>query len=260
MTIDVRDHNRRAWDRQVAGNNPWTIPVSPEQVARARSGDWQVVLTPTRPVPREWFGDLTGARVLGLASAGGQQCPLFAAAGANVTVLDNSPAQLDRDRQVAAREGLDIECIEGDMRDLSALANDSFDLIFHPVANCFVPDVRPVWREAQRVLRPGGALLAGFANPVLYMFDDDKMRQGVLEVRHSLPYSDLTSISDEERRELYGDDEPLSFGHTLTDQIGGQLEAGLVVTDLYEDVWGGDEQVIDRFMSSFIATRAMKLG
>lgn len=258
MTTDVRAFNRRAWDRQVATGNPWTVPVTSEQIARARAGDWQVVLTPVKPVPRAWFGELAGARVLGLASGGGQQCPLFAAAGARVTVYDNSPAQLARDREVAERDGLELETIEGDMADLSALADDSFDLIFHPVSNCFVPDVRPVWREAYRVLRPGGALLAGFCNPVAYVFDDAKMTAGELEVRHSIPYSDLTSVTAEERIALWGADEPLNFGHSLDDQLGGQTDAGLHIVGFYEDIWGSDERPLDRYLPSFIATRALK--
>jgi len=259
MDTDVRAYNRRAWDRQVACGNQWTVPLTPEKVASARRGEWEVLLTPIKPVPREWFGELEGARVLGLACGGGQQCAIFAAAGALVTVYDNSPEQLARDRQVAERDGLEVTCVEGDMADLSAFADASFDLIFHPVSNCFVQDVRPVWREAHRVLRPGGALLSGFCNPLMYMFDDAKMQRGELEVRHALPYSDLTSLPDEERRALYGEDEPLSFGHTLTDQIGGQVDAGLAVTGFYEDGWGSDSQPLDRFTSSFVATRALKL-
>ena len=157
-------------------------------IAAARRGDWQLVLTPTRPVPREWFPKLAGEAVLCLASGGGQQAPVLAAAGAVVTVLDNSPAQLAQDRLVAERERLDIQTLLGDMADLSAFADGAFGLIFHPCANCFAPEVRPVWREAFRVLRPGGVLLAGFVNPALYLFDDARAEQGELVVRHAVPY------------------------------------------------------------------------
>jgi SAM-dependent methyltransferase len=256
--MNVREYNRRAWDAQVEQGNPWTVPVSSEEVARARAGDWSIVLTPTRPVPRAWFGDLAGAAVLGLASAGGQQGPILAAAGARVTVLDNSPAQLARDREVAARDGLELTCVEGDMADLHRFADASFDLIVHPCSNCFVPEVRPVWREAYRVLRPGGALLAGFTNPMRYLFDDAAMQRGELTVRHRLPYSDL-DLTEAERAAL-GQDTPLEFSHTLADQLGGQLEAGFVLTDLFEDRYpadGGD--VLSAYLDTFIATRAVKL-
>jgi hypothetical protein len=86
--MNIREHNRDAWNREVGKNNKWTIPVTPETIVKARQGDWQIVLTPTIPVPIDWFPQLKGADVLCLASGGGQQGPVLAAAGANVTVLD----------------------------------------------------------------------------------------------------------------------------------------------------------------------------
>ena len=144
---------------QVEGGNPWTIPVSPQQVADARSGQWEIYLTPTRPVPESWFPSLVETSVLCLASDGGQQGPILAAAGAEVTVYDNSPRQLEQDRNVAKANGLQLRTVEGDMRDLSVFSDEKFDLMIHPVSNTFVPEVKPVWREAYRVLRAGGYLL-----------------------------------------------------------------------------------------------------
>jgi SAM-dependent methyltransferase len=254
--MDVTDYNRRAWDTLVARGDRWTVPVSAEAVAAARRGEWQVVLTPTRPVPRHWFGELAGRDVLCLASGGGQQGPILAAAGARVTVLDQSPAQLGRDRDTAARDGLTLEAVEGDMRDLSRFADGRFDLVFHPCSNCFIPDIRPVWRESYRVLRPGGALLAGFGNPLLYLFDDALAGQGRLVVRHTIPYSDVGQLSDEERRRYTDVDEPLVFGHPLEDQIGGQLDAGFVLAGFYEDRDPGHP--LAKHIAAFAATRAVK--
>lgn len=255
--MDVRAYNRRAWDEQVRQGNRWTQPVTPEVIAAARRGDWQLVLTPTIPVPREWYPDpLAGARVLCLASGGGQQGPVLAAAGAQVTVLDNSPSQLAQDRLVADREGLAVRTVEGDMADLSAFADGSFDLVFHPVSNCFSKEVLPVWREAHRVLRQGGALLAGFHNPLVYIFDLNLADQGELQVRYSLPYSDLDSLSPEEFQEYLDSGSPLEFSHTLEEQIGGQLQAGFLLAGMYEDI--NPETVFARYFPSFIATRAIK--
>ena len=188
---DILDYNQRAWDRQVERGNPWTVPVTAEEVARARTGDWRIVLTPTKPVPAEWFPPLDGLDVLCLASGGGQQGPILAAAGAKVTVFDNSPSQLAQDRMVADREALTIETHQGDMADLSVFPDESFDLIVHPVSNVFVPDVKPVWREAFRVLKPGGYLLAGFMNPVHYLFDFLALERGEFRVAHRIPYPTL---------------------------------------------------------------------
>jgi SAM-dependent methyltransferase len=255
--MDVRSYNRDAWDREVASGNRWTVPVDAEAIARARAGQWSVLLTNNMPVPRRWFpADLAGCAILGLASAGGQQGPLLAAAGANVTVLDNSPAQLERDRAVAQELGLALEVVEGDMAELSAFADGQFDLVFHPTSNCFVPDVLPVWREAARVLAPGGALLAGFLNPVTFIFDPVRAEHNELVVRHSIPYSDVTSLTDDERAAVIRNG-PLVFGHTLEDQLGGQLAAGLVLVDMYEDRHGGDD-AIARILPTMMATRAIK--
>jgi SAM-dependent methyltransferase len=254
--MNVLAYNREAWNNRVAEGNRWTVPVSPETIAAARRGDWQILLTPKKPVPRAWFPELGGLEVLCLASGGGQQAPILAAAGARVTLLDNSPAQLAQDRLVAEREGLSIAAVQGDMADLSAFADGRFGLIFHPVSNCFAPQIRPVWREAFRVLRPGGVLVAGFANPILYIFDEAASEKGELRVRHTIPYSDLTSMTDEERRQSAAKHEPLNFGHTLEDQIGGQLDAGFMLTGFYED--GDPAYPLAKYLPVFIATRALK--
>jgi SAM-dependent methyltransferase len=254
--MDIREYNRSAWDKEVERGNEWTQPVSPEVIAAARQGRWEVLLTETKPVPRDWFPDLNSLDVLCLASGGGQQAPILAAAGARVTVFDNSPKQLEQDRKVAERENLSLVTVEGDMANLSEFADESFDLIFHPCSNLFIPDVRPVWKEAFRVLRRGGVLLAGFVNPVIYLFDDRLTERSMLQVKHALPYSDLHSLSKEECRQLIEKGEPLEFGHTLSDQLGGQTNAGFVITAFYED--RHRTLPAAKYTPTYIATRAVK--
>ncbi|MFN2196953.1 MAG: class I SAM-dependent methyltransferase [Anaerolineales bacterium] len=260
---DVVRYNQAAWEREVSAGNRWTIPVSSEAVAAARRGEFEILLTPTIPVPKDWFPHpLIGKEVLCLASGGGQQGPLMAAAGAHVTVFDNAPAQLDRDRMVAERENLEIRTVRGDMRDLSVFPDARFDLILHPVSNNFAPDIRPVWQEAYRVLCPGGALLSGFGNPVIYIFDWRVIDvEGRLEVRYPLPYTDLEHLPEEELARLLEAGQPLEFSHTLDDQIGGQIAAGFVIAGFYEDGSPPDEQdLINAYLPTFIATRAIKLA
>lgn len=96
--MDIVKYNQVAWDNQSRQQqSPWVQPVTPQDIAAAKSGQWQVILTPTKPVPADWFGDLQNKEVLGLASGGGQQVPILAAAGAGATVtsFDNSPEQLN---------------------------------------------------------------------------------------------------------------------------------------------------------------------
>ena len=254
--MDIQGYNRDAWDEEVEHGNQWTVPIGPDVIEAARRGRWEIVLTDTKPVPNEWFPDLEGADVLCLASGGGQQAPVLAA-GANVTVLDNSPKQLAQDRLVAERDSLTLETVQGDMADLSRFADDSFDLVFHPVSNLFAPDVRPVWAEAFRVLRRGGSLLAGFLNPAVYIFDLELAdRSGELRVRYALPYADATSLDEEERLQKIDRGEPLEFSHSLEDQIGGQIDAGFLIAGFYEDRHRDD--TIAAHMPTFIATRAIK--
>ncbi|QEG24239.1 class I SAM-dependent methyltransferase [Mariniblastus fucicola] len=255
---DPAKHNRKAWDSLVSKGNRWTVPVTGEQIAAAKAGDWKIVLTPEKPVPDDWLKPVAGKKILCLAGGGGQQAPILAAAGAEVTTLDNSPSQLEQDRLVASREGLAIETVLGDMRDLSAFENESFDVIVNPCSNSFVPDVNPVWKECHRVLKPGGSLMVGFINPLTHIFDYEKMEAGDLEVRHKIPYSDY-DLPEAERQALIDQDEPLWFGHSLEDQIGGQIEAGFVITGFYEDRWPELAALSDR-INLLIATRALKVA
>ena len=257
---DIVEHNRQAWNAQsVSGTCEWSKPVDAAAIAAARAGNWSVVLTPTIAVPMDWFGDIKGKRVLGLASGGGQQVPIFAAAGATVTCMDASDQQLALDGEVAMREGLGLHLERGDMADLSRFEDESFDLIFHPVSNSFAKDVRPVWRECHRVLAPGGRLLAGFMNPVIYALDWEKMEKtGEMELRYPLPFSDLDHLPKNELKAKLDKGEILEFGHTLQDQIGGQIAAGFSIHGFYEDDWGGDRYPISKLMNSAIATLAVK--
>jgi SAM-dependent methyltransferase len=254
--MDIRAYNRNAWNRYVdGGKSLWTQPVSPEIIARARKGDFSILLTEQKPVPREWFPPLTGLDTLCLACGGGQQGPVLAAAGANVTVFDNSPRQLDQDRFVAKREGLaNLKTVEGDMRDLSVFEDESFDFIFHPVSNLFIHEIRPVWHEAFRVLRHGGMLLAGFMNPVFYMFDLEKADNGILEVKYKLPHADIDHPEIAEKLMAAGD--ALEHSHSLTEQLGGQMNAGFHITGLYEDRHSGS--AVSDYTPTYIATRAIK--
>jgi len=258
--LDIVGINKKAWNNEVDTKNPWTIPVSFEEISRARNGDWKIVLTPTKPIPPEWYPPLQGKDVLCLASGGGQQGPILAAAGANVTVLDNSPRQLAQDRMVAERDGLELNLVEGDMADLSMFEDGSFDLIIHPVSNIFVPDVDPVWREAYRVLRPSGSLLSGLCNPAVYLFEVDVIKDiDTLNVVHKIPYSDEKDLDEEMRKKYIDNKVPFEYSHTLEDLIGGQIKAGFILTGFFED--GLNEEIknsIFDMMPCFIATRAQK--
>lgn len=252
-------HNQAAWDKLAAQDCEWSRPVSPQAIAAARQGDWSVRLIPD-DLPGHWLGEVAGLDILCLASAGGQQAPILAAAGATVTVLDASEGQLEQDRRVAARDGLALSTVQGDMRDLSRFRDETFDVIFHPISNLYVPDVRPVWKECYRTLRKGGRLLASFYNPVVFVGDRDPewQKQGVIRPIHPVPYADTQHLERAALDAKIDCDEALVFGHSLTDQIGGQTDAGFRIAGFAEARAPTPRFLIDRFLPTFIATLALK--
>jgi len=255
---NLLEHNRTAWNEEVKKGNQWTIPATKEEIEKAKGGNYQIVLTPFKPVPEEWLGDIKGKRILCLASGGGQQGPILAAAGAKVTVFDNSDQQLKRDADAAKEYDLDIKTVQGNMQDLSCFSDQTFDLIVHPVSNCFIDDILPVWKESFRVLEVNGKMLSGFCNPILYMIDWEKADQAnQYELVHAIPYSDLESLPPRVKKKYIKNKTVFEFGHSLTAQIKGQLDAGFVLTGFYEDK-GGDH--LDKFTETFIATNALKIG
>ena len=258
--MDIVEHNREAWNLQSSsGTSRWCEPVDSATIAAARAGEWSVILTPTLAVPRSWFGELQGKRVLCLASGGGQQAPVLAAAGASVVSFDASDEQLAKDQQVADREGLDLVCERGDMADLSRFADQHFDLIFHPVSNLFATAIRPVWHECARVLVDQGRLLAGFMNPCFYLFDHDQIDAGgELQVRFPLPYSDIKDLDEASRAQRIAQGDAMEFSHSLDDQIGGQLDAGFVIAGFYEDRWDDDATRLNAYMPTSMATLAVR--
>ena len=258
--MDTVAHNRAAWNKQSLAGSRWCTPVSSEAVQAAQRGEWQVILTPNKSVPPGWFGELVGKQVLCLASGGGQQAPILAAAGADVTSFDNSDEQLAKDQFVAERDSLRVKTVQGDMADLSVFDDASFDVIFHPVSNVFVADIKPVWRECFRVLKPNGRLLAGFMNPLFFLFDHEEAEaSGILQVRYALPYADLKDLPPTQQATITQAGVALEFGHTLEDQLGGQIEAGFVIAGLYEDDWDNESTPLNQFSSLYIATLAIKL-
>lgn len=249
--MKYQDINAQVIDGWCRNGWEWGTPVSREVCENARKGIWDVLLTPTKKVPHEWIGGLRGKRVLGLASGGGQQMPVFALQGAEVTVLDYSQAQLDAERMVAEREKYAISIVRSDMTEPLPFADDFFDLIFLPVANCYVENMRPVWKECHRILKKGGALLSGMDNGICFAFDETETA-----LVHTLPFNPLKNSGQRECLEKSGSG--FQFSHTIDDLIGGQLDAGLQLTGIYQDT-GGSGNLHEHGVPAFWATRSVKV-
>ncbi|QTN00969.1 methyltransferase domain-containing protein [Sediminibacillus dalangtanensis] len=257
--MDTTRQNSNAWDQKVAEGSRYTKSVSSEIIEKSKAGEWEITVTTEKAVPRNWFPKrLVGMKILCLASGGGQQAPVLAAAGAEVIVTDISSKQLEQDRLVAERDGLSLCTVQGDMRDLSVFEDEYFDMIIHPVSNLFVDNIHPVWKEAARVLKNNGTLIAGFTNPLLFIFDDQQEQKGILDVRHPIPSSTLDQLPEGEVEDYIRSNQTIEYAHTMEEQIQGQIDAGFAIMGFYEDDFGGT-RVLDQYIKTFIATKAVKL-
>ena len=249
------EKNAKTIDLWVDDGWEWGIPVSAAACEKVRYGEWDVLLTPTRPVPKDWFPPMKDTKLLGLASGGGQQMPVFSILGADCTVMDLSDRQLESEREVSRREGYSINIVKADMTKRFPFEDGSFDIIFHPVSNCYVEDVYHIWRECYRVLRPGGILLSGMGNGINFLFEN---YEKPLTVKYKLPFNPLRNP---EHFALFAshDEEPIfQFSHTFDEQIGGQIKAGFVITGAYEDYDNpSTPNAIDE-IPTYWATRAQK--
>ena len=173
--------------------------------------------------PPALLANVEGKDVLCLASGGGQQSAVFALLGARVTVVDLSESQLRGDVRAAGHYGYQITTVRADMRDLSALEAESFDLVYQAPSMAYVPEVRRVYAEVRRLLRPGGAYRVEFTNPAVEFVDcADWDGEGY---RITRPYAERV------RRR---DDGVIEFRHSLGDIFNGLVEAGLSVRQVEE--------------------------
>lgn len=250
-------YNERAWDREVDRKSIWTDGLTEEELQKALSGTVEIRLTTYKPMPSAWLGDLAGKRVLAVGSGGGQQAILFALAGSEVTLLDLSGKQLEQDRTMANRLGLELTLIKGDMRDLSQFEGEAFDIVFNPASTVFIDDVRSFYRGCARVLKPKGVFLTSITNPVLYLFDERLALKNKLKVKYTLPYSDIRSLSRKRIERMIKTGNTFEFSHTLADLLGGLGDAGFVIEGVYSDRCGFE--LLDSFIAdAYLAVRATK--
>lgn len=182
--------------------------------------------------PHGWIeAGVVGKQVLCLAAGGGLQSVLLAAAGAEVTVVDLSPAMLEQDRRVAAARGLSVTIVEGSMDDLSMLGDACFDLVMQPVSTCYVPDIVAVYQEVARVIRPGGVYLSQHKQPANLQSSALPGAQGYVindTYYRSEPLPPL--LGDYEHREKGA----IEFLHRWEDVLGGLCRSGFVIEDVRE--------------------------
>lgn len=236
--------NAAAWDRLAKAHDALASPACDEAFTDPRN--W---LGTGGPADRPWLpSSLRGLEVLCLAAGGGKHGPIYAAAGASVTVVDLSASMLDLDRQVARERKLHLELIQSSMDELTMLKNDYFDLVIHPVSSCYLPTLKQVFSEIVRVCRPGGLYMSQHKSPRSLQ----SSLQPNLDGRYELLFPECQSGDNSRalppappsRLREAGTDE---FVHSLTDILGGICRAGFSIEDFFEPNEGDQEAVRGSF-------------
>ena len=248
--MKYQDINSKTIDRWCDEGWEWGQPISHETYMYAVNGKWEVLLTPTKPVPHDWFLPFKGCKILGLASGGGQQMPIFAALGAEVTVLDYSVRQLEKEEMMSKKEGYNIRIVRADMTEKLPFEDGEFDLIFSPVSFVYVEDIKPIFKECYRILRPNGVLLCGLDNGVNFISNNEDV------IENQFPFNPLKN--KDQYKMLQDDDCGIQFSHNMEENIGGQLKAGFSLVDIYDD-YNGEGRLNDLKIPTFIATKSIKL-
>ncbi|MEM7454561.1 MAG: class I SAM-dependent methyltransferase [Planctomycetota bacterium] len=251
---DSHSHNRSAWDALAKKQDRLAKP--------ARDEDFS---DPLKTVDGSgWLGDsIHGKSVLCLAAGGGRQGPIYAAAGAAVTVVDISPAMLQLDREVAAERNIQLRTVEASMDDLRVLSDGEFDIVIHPVSTCYVPDLRPVYLEVSRVLRAGGIYVSQHKQPASLQATV-KPETGAYRIVFECGSGQPLPVSNDGN--LIREDGTLEWAHSLEMLLGTMCRAGLTIEDIVEpqhakkDAATGSFGHRARFVPPYVRVKARKRG
>lgn len=214
--------NRQAWQQMAKHGHRLARPVQPEEL-----------VDPLQHVDSVgWLGgDIRGWHVLCLAAGGGKHGPLYAAAGAHVTVLDFSSEMLDLDRQMRDQLGLPFQIVEGSMDNLSMFADAQFDLVIHPVSTCYLPNPLAVFAEVARVIKPQGLYISQHKTPQSLQIGLDAERGKYCLER---PYYSDEPLAPAGQANLVREPGTFEFAHRWETLLGGICRAGFVIEDLRE--------------------------
>jgi SAM-dependent methyltransferase len=248
-----QEHNRQVWDARARAQARFTRPASDD--------DFRQPLASVDAAG--WLGaSIAGQRVLCLAAGGGRQSALYAAAGAQVTVVDISAEMLAIDRQVAAERGLELRTVEGTMDDLSAFAGASFEVVIQPVSTCYVPDVAKVYREVARVLVDRGLYISQHKQPTSLQASVEPSPRGYELVQPYYRIGPLPAVSGS----LHREEGTLEFLHRWEDLLGGMCRAGFAIEDLIEPLHADERADIgsfghrSRFVAPYVRIKARRIG
>ena len=245
MTPDeALNRNRNAWQRLAEAGHRFAKP--------ARDDDFANPLASVDG-PGWLGGNIHGWNVLCLAAGGGRQGPIYAAAGANVTVVDFSPAMLELDREVAQERGFAIRTVETSMDDLSMFRSGEFDLVIHPVSTCYLADIGRVYREVARVTRGGGLYISQHKQPTSLQTTLEPEARGHYAV--TAPYYSDAPLPPIAQSNLVREPGTWEYVHRWQELLGGLCRSGFVIEDLTEPLHAkpGAEPGTFAHRSQFIA-------
>jgi SAM-dependent methyltransferase len=248
--MSAHEHNRRAWDERARGGARFAVPATDDEIAHPEQ----------MTASAGWLGDLRGQRLLCLAAGGGKHGPLYAAAGAEVTVVDISGEMLALDRQVAAQKRLALRTVEASMDNLAALADASFDIVCHPVSTCYIPDIAAAYREVARVLVAGGLYLSQHKQPASLQADIRPSAKGYELAEPYYRSGPLPEVAGS----LHREQGTLEFLHRWEELIGGLCRAGFVIEDLIEplhakpDAAAGSFAHRSRYVAPYVRIKARR--
>ncbi|MCA9234756.1 MAG: class I SAM-dependent methyltransferase [Planctomycetales bacterium] len=250
---DAARHNAAAWDRLAREAAPLARP--------ATDAEFRDPLKQLDPLG--WLGgDVRGQRILCLAAGGGRQSALYAAAGAQVTVVDVSGEMLALDRAVARERGLSVRAIQASMDALPMLAADEFDAVVHPVSTCYVPDVQRVFREVARVLRPGGVYVSQHKSPVSLQTTLAPGPHGYALVQPYYQRGPLPPVGPHGGR--LREPGTREYLHRWEELIGGICRAGFIVEDFVEPVHAKQDAAVGshghrgQFVAPYVRIKARR--
>jgi SAM-dependent methyltransferase len=137
-----------------------TTVIKQRQQAAWASGDYAAVgarLLPTAELLCEAVDLRAGERVLDVACGNGNAALAAARRFCHVVGVDYVPALLQRARQRATAEGLQVTFQDGDAEHLP-FPDHSFDAVLSTCGAMFAPDQEQTAAELLRVCRPGGRI------------------------------------------------------------------------------------------------------
>jgi len=245
----IVNKNQQEWENNVQSGDQYTIPwlnIDNERLEKYVNCELSGFHKPfgkinnaiLKNIRKLLYTNLTGKRVLCLASGGGQQSVIFSLLGADVTVADISQGQLNGDIQASNHYGYKIKTVICNMLDLSIFSNDYFDIVFQPVSICFVPDVFPVYKEVFRILKKGGLYEVGHINPSTYPVDFENDIDGWdgIGYRISSPYiGGALRIDDKGNENMNKGEMTGEFRHLFIDIFCKLTESGFQIKYVWED-------------------------